>query len=177
VRPCQHMEYSSSTYSQWVQWTDGQFYEIVAGDWGPTGDPAVPAGSAIWVIPGGGATARELVFTGEVIDTVTQRMTIVAGPQIVAYPFTSSIGLQETTLGVSGHGSPDLPTADRVSVWTGSGYNQYALYDGDNKWYPIINGDWGNDPATNTLELSQGFWYIAQSGFTWSETNKYLNNL
>jgi len=174
---------NSATYQTFAQWTDGNFY--LANDGGQWGDSIVsnaviPVGTAMWVVPAGNQVgAKKLTLAGEVVSVATQQVSIVSGWQLVGYPFTCDMPLQQTGLAASGAAKNDLlGLCDLVIVWTGTAYQTYALWT-DNNWYMANDGgQWGDSIlASNSLHLAEGFWYIAQNNMTWSETNKYLNNL
>ena len=173
---------AQSRYQVWAQYTDGKFYKASSiAEWNQSieGDPEIPAGLAMWVIAGG-SVAKELTMMGEVVSVSTQQMELVTGPQLVAYPFSTSVAIQDMALPASGAtGNVNPFNADRIIVWTGTSYQTYALYDGDGKWYKANSiAEWNQSILADTsIEVGDGFWYIAQSGFTWSEANPYVGNL
>lgn len=170
-------------YQVWAQYTDGKFYKANSmEEWnqGIEGNPEIPPGVGFWLVAGIGAPTRNIVFMGQVVDVAVQSVSIVAGPQIVAYPFTCDIALQDMDMPNDGAtGSSNPLAADRILVWLGDRYQVYALYDGDGKWYKANTMEEWNQGilADNIIKMGEGFWYIAQSGFTWTEDSKYLNNL
>ena len=66
--------------------------------------------------------------------------------------------------------------ADKLYVYNGSGYDQYALFQpaaGDPYWASISEGGWtsgleflGVNPANVTVELGAGFWFETATGKT-----------
>jgi len=174
---------STQTYQTWAQYTDGVFYKANNDtEWASSvaGNPEIPLGTAMWLVPGSGLVEnKNVTFAGEVVSAPTQNVSIVSGWQMMGYPFSSDIKLQDTKFSANGAASNDaLLLCDRVVVWLGSTYKTYALYT-DGSWYNANNDtEWAASVlATNTLQLGEGFWYVAQSSIVWSEDCKYLNNL
>lgn len=173
----------TSLYQAWAQWTDGKFYKAGSlAEWNAAieGNPAIPAGSALWVVAASGAPTKDLAFMGEVVASSTQQVAVVAGPQLIAYPFSTSYGMQNMGFAASGAtGNDSVGLADQILVWQGSQYQTYALWSGDGKWYKANDlAEWNAAiEANNTIGMAEGFWYIAQGGFTWTEANPYVGNL
>ena len=170
-------------YQTYAQWTDGKFYLANDNDqWGQgiEANPDIPVGTAMWVVPGAGQVgSKTLTLAGEVVATSTQSLNIVSGWQLIGYPLTCSIDLQGTQFAANGAAKNDaLGLCDLVITWNGSAYQTYALWT-DNQWYLANDNDqWGQGIlASNTLQLGEGFWYVAQSAITWSEPSPYVNNL
>lgn len=170
-------------YQAWAQWTDGKFYKANSiEEWNQSieGNPEIPPGVGFWLVAGQGAPTRDIVFMGQVVDVAVQSIDLVEAPQIVAYPFTCDIAMQELDVVDDGAtGAPNPVNADRILVWEGDHYQVYALYDGDMKWYKANTIEEWNQSilATNIIRLGEAFWYIAQGAFTWIEPSKYLGNL
>ncbi|MDD3276174.1 MAG: hypothetical protein PHP93_03875 [Kiritimatiellales bacterium] len=170
---------ATSKYQRWAQWTDGKFYKANdAAQWGNIieGDPEVPMGCGFWIASAGSSTeTNTILISGNVVSVSTQEVAIVQNYQMISYPFSSSIALNETTFRENGGSASDfLAGCDKISVWTGNGYQRYALWT-DGKWYKANNAaEWGQIIlATNIINLGEGVWYEAVTGFTWSETNRY----
>lgn len=177
---------AQAKYQAWVQFTtDKQFYKAnSSAEWGThvVGNPTIPAGTAMWVIAGSGGTTKDLVFSGEVVDVTTQKVNIVLGPQLISYPFTAAIDLQNTDFKNDGtkKASGNYLLGDQILVWTGTGYQGYCLFSGDSQWYKASSSaEWSSHVlASNTVNLAEGFWYIAKSGSAiitngWSEVKPY----
>ena len=170
-------------YQTYAQWTDGQFYLANdGGQWGAgiVSNPPIPVGTAMWVVPAGNQVGtKNKTMAGEVVSIATQTVSIVKGWQLLGYPLTCDQPLQSTGLAASGAAKNDLlGLCDLVIVWNGSAYQTYALWT-DNTWYKANDGgQWGlSIPASNSLHIAEGFWYIAQNNMTWTEPNPYINNL
>jgi len=145
-------------------------------------NPIIPVGSGFWVVSQG-APAKDIVFVGEVVTFPTQLVDIVPGYQIVSYGFSSDIAVQDiNTDGMIA--AANYLNADRLVVWEGDNYQAYALYT-DDTWYMCNSApEWElSIPASNNLSLGESVWFISAtnvtkpSSFTWSETNRYLQNL
>jgi len=174
-------------YESYLQWTNGLFY--LAGSttqWQAKVECSsrpIPAGAAMW-IKSNDSVDKDVVFSGEVVDVSTQTIQIVQSLQLIAYPFTSAINLQDTSFancGAKKATSANNPNSgDRIQVWTGNAYQQYTLGSGTNGWLKSnTTAEYqARIPATNTLQLAEGFWYNASSGSGvisngWTEVKKY----
>ncbi|MCU0857798.1 MAG: hypothetical protein MUC65_05270 [Pontiellaceae bacterium] len=168
----------TQTYQAWAQWTDGVFYKANDLDeWNQaiSGNPAIPVGQGFFIASG--SVSNTVYFSGDVVAVSTQSVSVVAGYQILANPFTCDIALQATTFADCGAASDDsYGNCDRIYVWNGSAYQAYALWT-DGNWYKANDLDEWNQGimATNTIALSQGFFYEAKAPITWVSTNTYLS--
>ena len=172
-------------YQAYAMWDgDQQFYPCNNIDeWNnslPT-NPVIPEAAGFWVVAGSGTTGtNELALMGEVVSVQTQEIDIVEGYQLISYPFSSGIAIKDLDFENDGAtANSHYLAADRIVVWEGDHYQQYALFT-DNAWYAANDIDeWNNavDETERVLALGEGMWYIAQEEFPWSETNKYLSNL
>ena len=174
---------AQSKYQTYAQWTDGVFYKANdLAEWGAgiAANPQVPVGTGMWVVPSSAqVTNKTLTLAGEVVSVATQMVNIVAGLQMMGYPLTCNVLLQDTGFAASGAGKNDsVAYCDLVITWLGDHYQTYALWT-DNKWYKANDlTEWGSSIlATNTIVLGEGFWYLAQGNITLSEVSPYANNL
>lgn len=169
-------KFTGAGYDIFYQNTNGLFY--IVGESTPT-NIAVLAGDAFWIRqPTASNQVKEIVLMGDVVDVVTQLTDMISSYQMLAYPFSSDVNINQTGF----LGSPGSVTnalfaalADRIYVFTGAGYDIYGLKaDG---WHSI-DGFETNAVATNVFSMGSAFWYRAKSNnWTWVETNKYLSNL
>lgn len=174
----------SQTYQRWAQWTDGVFYKANdASEWnqGISGNPAVPAGSSFWIISAGSSDTNTIMFSGDVILSPTNEISINQSYQMIAYPFSSEVLLNETTFLEDGASASDfLSQCDRTSFWDEDTetYQRYAIWT-DGQWYKANDAEEWNQGilATSSVNLANGFWYQARTNFIWSETNRYLKNI
>ena len=145
-------------------------------------NPPLVAGEALWIkAPDSGTfstTTNEITILGEVVDVSTQLTQVVTGFQQLALPFSSDITLGELGLVDDGNWTGVQATSDAFYIWDPTangglgGYSSYLAYLGVVYLLPSFT------VATDeVLPIGQGFWYEAKSGFTWTETNMYLNNL
>jgi len=139
-------------------------------------DDATPANvalsrqDAVWFQTGTGGTANSIVTSGSVRNDQQFDVQLGSGATILAYPFTSSINL--TNLVVSNAtASVTEANADKITVWDGSGYTKYGLFDdgGTNSfWMKSGTGGWifpeDATPTSAELPLGKGFWYESVDG-------------
>ncbi len=135
------------------------------------------------LIPGKGFWFRNrkdedqmVLFLGEAVRDDEADVEIVNGYQIVAYPFSSSIAVNDTSLKNDAVAGNSMNTSDNI-----------VFYDGENFKYMYLVGDVGDpqldfkwidssslQPATNVFVPGQAFWYRHRGeGFTWTETKPY----
>ncbi len=156
---------------------DMNYYDT--SKWGqPAGitNPVIKAGTGMWLqAPGTAGTTTEVVIAGEVVDVPTQSVAIVNGFQIMSYPYSTEIPLNDTDLMNDGATVGFSPAqADRIYIWNGVDYDQYALSQAMGGWsktteWPVL--------TTDTIPMGAGFWYNAKSGFTWTEPIPYEDAL
>jgi len=167
------------SFASYAQLTNGEFYSL-------SGWPASKAtnimspGMGFWLQSSPTtAVSRTITIMGEVVSVLTQSVEIIAGLQQISYPFSSSIALTNTDFGSDGINkgtTKSAANADKIYVWVVSQYVAYALNGTDSKWYNVSG--WPGTPATNTLQMGEGFWFQRLSNtMTWTETNKYAGNL
>lgn len=176
---------SNQVYQTYAQRPDGNFYLANnSPEWFALtqADPEVAAGVGFWVAPAVvGAVGRDLMFTGDAVNAATQKVDLVGSNvwQLLSYPFTAKVTLQDTSFFDSGAAYDwfDATKADRLIVWLGDKYQTYALRS-NGLWYAANNApEWFTfTKASNTLELAEGFWYVGvgNSVVEWEETNTYI---
>lgn len=172
---------AKTMYQAYAMWDgDRQFYPCnSASEWessDPT-NPVIPPGGGFWLVSPTSPVPNEITIMGQVITVATQEIGAVTGYQLLSYPFSCDIALQDiNTNGMSA--AANYGAATRIVVWEGSGYQTYALFT-DGIWYKANNAtEWEDSVvATNTIKLGQSVWLISTNAFVWSETNKYLGNL
>ncbi|NCD32988.1 MAG: hypothetical protein EOL87_06145 [Spartobacteria bacterium] len=182
---------TNQSYTTYAQWTDGQFYPAgTLNEWttaiknGTPVDPEVTLGNSLWIKSAPESTTTNIIaFVGDVVESPEVSIPVVEGFQLLSYPFSCSVGINETLLASSGAYAATLPAdCDHIYLWSNDGYSRYGLFT-DGKWYPANTlTEWrtaitDGNPASNTIETGSGFFYEAQSSFVWTETNKYLTNL
>ena len=103
-----------------------------------------------------------------------------SGYQIISYPYSTGIKINDTTLKNGAQSGMGMNSADNIITWdagTRSYRYYYLLGDvGD----PALNYKWidmgmhPNDVATTRLSRGQAFWYHHRgSGFNWVESKPY----
>ena len=173
---------TSQTYQAWAQWTNGVFYKANnAQEWNAEieGNPVISEGSGFFIAPAASSTTNVITFIGDVVMAQTQDIAITEGYQILSYPFSTDIALQDTAFFISGAASDNnYISCDRISVYEDGTYQTYALWT-NGLWYMANNAQEWNDEilATNIIKAGQSFFYTAQQPFIWTETNKYLQAL
>jgi len=174
---------SRQVYERWAQSTDGKFYRANSlQEWniGIEGNPVVPLGQGYWIRSASDASPdRSVTYVGNIILDEELSVEIVSGLQIISYPFSSNIDLQETAFGQSGAAQSDsLFLADSISVFEAGAYSNYRLA-ADGVWYKANSlSEWNQGiVATRTINAGDAVFYRARQAFTWSETNKYLNSV
>jgi|GEM_PF-1301415 len=165
-------------YEIYFMKNDGQFYNATNAS--VPVNPPVLAGDAFWFRqPSTATNAKELILAGQVVEVATNLQGMIANFQMLGYPFTSDVGINETGFKDS-PGSTKHDTnparADRLYVYMGGG--EYAIYGLKNDGWHSVIGYATNAPTTDVIPLGRGFWYNAKTGgWTWVEGNRYLGNL
>ncbi|MDD5435403.1 MAG: hypothetical protein PH343_08245 [Nitrospira sp.] len=167
----------SSTYKIYYQRASNNFF-YQTGNNVPT-NPVLEAGDAFWIRSPSSATSnRELVVLGEVVVAPVINMGMVSNMNMISYPFTSDIGLNElgfsNSVG-SARNNSNPSSADRIYIYQNGSYKIYGLKTGG--WTATSPGSYStNPPTTDRISMGQGFWYRAVSNnWTWVETNRYLS--
>jgi hypothetical protein len=127
-------------------------------------------GVAFWVALPDDAPAADYDITimGEVPSDASLSVDVVAGFNMVAYPFPVSVAWTNTIL------SQNAEIGDQVFLWNvdSKGY-QVAAYEEVTGPPPTftVSSNWV--PSTLVIEPGAGIWYQTSSGKTWSETKPY----
>ena len=168
----QYMQYALKT-------NDYEFHNCLnLTEWnGPATNPVLTNGMGFFIrSPSDAVCARSVVIMGQAVDSPTQYIGMVSGKlQLVCYPYSSSIGIQQTDFANDGaKRAAGSPNADQILIFTN--YSVYVNY------FLKTNGLWYCADvtmalATNTFRVGQGFWYRSKKAFTWSETNCYQGSL
>jgi hypothetical protein len=157
-------------YNQYAQY-NGQTYST--DDW--QGTPVNPEITGGFFIKSASDTNHVITLSGDVVTDSVLPITIVGGDAytMICYPFSCDIAI--SNLNIEGATSSSRRNnADLIYTWETDHYEQYGLYT-DGNWYNV--DEWAENPTTNTINLSQGFWYKAQNPITWSATNIYYNSI
>jgi hypothetical protein len=146
-------------------------------------NPVLPAGSAVFIRGSGSDT--NIILSGSVVmlDSVTN--SIVTGLQLISNPFSGSVHLTNLTFAANGTTSSSNPSfADQIILWDASQQKYITLalygitgYPEYTQWMYFDDFAYGAQEPDITFEPGSGFWYRAQTNFTWVETNKYIQNL
>jgi hypothetical protein len=160
-----------------IEWRNGNDFT------GIEENPIIPSGSGFWVQSIGSSEDSSIYISGDVISSQFATNQIVVGLQMVAYPFSMVVDLNETQLKDNAKGAVFFTDADRVIAWneTTQAYATYALF--DDTAYGGSTVEWRNGNSFTSpagaipLGLGNGFWIDAKNSFSWVETNKYYNSL
>jgi hypothetical protein len=172
----------SFEYQRWAQRTDGIFYKANnATEWSEriAGDPVVPRGGGFWIASASGTATNTITFVGNIVSDPSTVVDLVAGIQIVGYPFSTEFSLANTEGLVASGASKSsfLAQTDRITVYDPktSLYQRYALR-GDGIWYKANDAaEWGlRIAAEEIIPAGSAFWYEARNGFAWEEPNPYI---
>jgi len=158
-------------------------------EWRDTSDFYGPAASAIiscsegfWVESTSSSPSNTILVSGDVVLLTNTTNDIVPGFQILSYPFSSDRAITSLTFIADGALGDVFPaSADKIHVFnTGtSTYDVYGFY--DDSGYGGSTKEWRNtsdfygSATPATVNLAKGFWYEAQTNFTWIEDNPYLS--
>lgn len=123
-----------------------------------------------------GETSRDITLVGDVVMDDEISMVIVPGLQILAYPYSTSVILDDLSL-TNGVAGVTAATSDNLTVYNAEtqSFQTYWLFehanpDFDRRWRDVSGF------ATNVvINPGQGFWYRSrsESSFEWSETRPY----
>lgn len=174
---------ATQTYQAWAQWTDGVFYKAnTMTEWNLSiaGNPVLPIGSGFFLVCGA-SSSNTVTYVGDVVMDQSNSVVLKPGFQVVSYPFSSDIALQDTALVDCGAIANDnYGAADRIMVYQNGSYQTYAPWT-DGVWYKANSMDEWNQSiaATNVIKAGEGIFYyrVGSSNLTWTETNKYLQSL
>jgi hypothetical protein len=167
-----------TSYGLYDTGTEVYWMDMANGAWNsPFGVAAastdvIPRGTGLWFETGAGGTSTNVISSGDVFNDGQFDVDLVSSFDIITFPFSSTVSL--TNLVVSNAVAaayPNKANADKIYVWTGSGYASYGLYDAGTEtfWMDMGNGAW-NSPfgvaveATDTIDLGVGFWYESPAG-------------
>jgi hypothetical protein len=119
-----------------------------------------------------------MLIAGDVPTDDTFDTPVSSGYTLISYPYSSSISLD--ALVISNAASAGLGSnavgADKIHVYTGIGYESYALFQpaaGAPYWAPLTEGGWspgleflGVNPSSNTIDIGTGFWFESSDSKT-----------
>ncbi|MBL7076466.1 MAG: hypothetical protein ISS31_03245 [Kiritimatiellae bacterium] len=163
--------------------TGYDIYWLEGGEWvdesGPT-NPPIETGDAFWIRSAQNEDdPLDLTITGQAVESTDITTPISAGLNLAGYPFSSKIAVNDTDFindGASQFESKKT-SSDKIYLWdnVNGGYTILISNLGNDYWH--LEGSDGSTPATEEITLGDAFWYKAEGGYSWDETNKYLNNL
>ncbi len=160
----------------WLATGDAEWF-IPGYELTPPSSAVFSRGAAVWYETAAGGASTNMVSSGDVYRDDTFQVTVPAGYSLLSYPYSSDITLDTLTISnavadVAGSGAAG---ADKLHVYTGIGYNSYALFQpaaGDPYWLSTGDAEWfipgyeATPPATTTIGLGTGFWFETAAGKT-----------
>ena len=151
----------------------------VWSDAGGATNPPVDSGTAFWIRSQNNQDDDlGITITGQAVENAEIVTPISAGLQMMAYPFSSGVAVNDTDFITDGASQESGKTtqSDKIYLWdpVSSGYTILKTVDGDNYWQ--VQGG-GGGAATDVIGIGDGIWYEAQGSYSWGETNAYLSNL
>ncbi|MFH0953344.1 MAG: hypothetical protein V1873_03340 [Verrucomicrobiota bacterium] len=153
--------------NKWIDYTTG---EVAT-------NANITPGMGFWV-RGRAAVTQTVVFAGDVVDAAAVTNPVITGYQILAYPYSTAIGINQMAFTNQGFGSNTYDNSDNLMLWipTDQQYKKFYLLGnvGDtnynNRWIDYTAGA----VATNVVPPGQAFWYRHRgSPFNWVETKPY----
>ena len=180
----------SQTYVKYALFSDVPYggstteWRSFTNFFGPAVNPVIPAGSALWVTSPNAPSNETIIVSGNAVLDQYFTNSIVTGLQMLSTPFSSDITLSNLNFIASGAtGNANVNLADKITIWdeTAQTYVKYALFSdvpyggSTTEWRSFTN--FFGVAVNPTINLGKGFWYAAQSNFTWIVENPYFNNL
>ena len=143
----------------------------------PATNALIPPGRGFWIRSRQSVT-QTVVFAGDVLSINAVTNHVYPGLQLLSYPYSTAILLNNTTFSNGAVGSDAFGTSDNILLWNvdTQQYINYFIAGGIGD--PQYDGKWFTQalqPATNVyLQPGQGFWYRHRgSGFNWVEQKPY----
>jgi hypothetical protein len=144
----------------------------------PTTNIIVP-GMGFW-IRSRQISTQTVVFSGEVPDEPSATIHIYPGYQMIAYPYSASIKLTNTSfLSCGAYASNTYNKSDNIMIWNAESqrYSEYYIHDNSGA-DPLVKNKWidkaTDEAATSSLEVGTAFWYRHRgTGFNWVESIPY----
>lgn len=125
------------------------------------------------------STTQTVVVVGDVVSASTVTNQIVPGYQLVAYPFSSEILINDASFTNGATGGDSFDNSDNIVKWnpdTQSYQNFFLLGNiGDPQYnWKWIDNSTGEVAGNTYLKPGEGFWYRHRgSGFNWVENRPY----
>jgi len=129
----------------------------------------ITRGNGVWFATGTGGVSTNLMTAGEVPNDGTYNVTLSSSYGLIAYPYAATINLTNLVV-ANAAASTALASADKVIVWTGSGYTTYGLFNATTNtfWMVSTANGWVKAaqalPTSADLNLGKGMWYESPAG-------------
>ena len=130
--------------------------------------------------PSSAPSTRDIAFVGDIVHDEEITVPIVEGVNLVAYPFSSPVSIQDMNFAESGATGKSNGAKDIINIWDRDAeeYVRFGL-DSDGKWYYMGSGQWSwANPKTEVVyvfEPGESFMYTARDDFTWTVDNPYVS--
>ena len=108
-----------------------------------------------------------IAITGRMVLEDSLTLELLQGQNLIAYPYSAPISLQDTTFAVSG-------ATGAASI--GDNPDVLSLLDSSDQFWLHHDGLWrgtNSELADVTLDTAAGFWFNSQSAFSWTEPVPY----
>lgn len=161
------------------------------------GDVGVPAYNYKWIdtatsqvatngiLPGDGfwlrsrqASTQTVVMVGDVVNDPEVTNQVVQGLQLLSYPYSTSIAMNDTTFTNGAVGGTGYTDSDNILLWDVSSQEYRLFFLAGDVGVPAYNHKWietaTSQVATNLIQPGQSFWYRHRgAGFNWVEARPY----
>jgi hypothetical protein len=171
-----------TTYGLYAGTSSNFWMSSASIGWSKAGSAApssatITRGSGVWFQTATGASSTNLLAAGEVPNDGTYEIALPGEYSLIAYPYASTINLQQLVVSnatasgsILGNAAGAIALADKIHVWSGSGYTTYGLYAGtsSNFWMSSASIGWSKAgsaaPSSANIDLGKGIWYQSVDG-------------
>lgn len=124
-------------------------------------------GNSVWYETGAGGVSAPLYTLGEVPNDGTFDIAV-ANFSLIAYPYAATINLTDLVVS-NATASATKAVADKIYIWSGTGYSSYGLYAGTSDyWMDTLSIGWNKAakaaPSDVDVDLGKGIWYESPAG-------------
>lgn len=159
----------TQSYSTYFKKTDNLWYDSANGL--RATNVYITSDMGMWV-RNRQATNQQVTLVGDVVDDSVITNVLLEGYNLVSYPFSSEININDSCL-TNGYGHKSSLYADNIMLWddAAQAYNTYFLKT-DKKWYDASNGIL---TTNTTIGQGKGFWFRRRGAgdLNWVEQKPY----
>ena len=152
----------STIGDKWVSYTDPNV---------ATTDAFLNVENGFW-INASAVVTQELVLVGDVVNDAVVTNNIVAGLNMISYPFSTPMSINEIGL-TGGTAAKNEAGADNIYVWDADSQQYIEFFFRStvgNKWVAYTDP---NTVASNVIDPAAGMWYNSIGSFTWEAVRPY----